>query len=156
MDRIIGGKYGQERMIGSGFFGEINLGEWIGALFLLLSINSSRGSFFFVLVGSNLLVLILSVSATHVDTFEIVAVKIVSCLIFFCLISFRSVPADFRGRFRFFVLFFTIFSNEWWRFGFYRAIGGVWLIFILIVVFLTSRGRQLTCDAVLYGPARMV
>ncbi|THU70043.1 hypothetical protein C4D60_Mb08t20860 [Musa balbisiana] len=39
MDRIIGGKYGQERMFGSGFFGEIYL-------------------------------------ATHVDTFEIVAVRI--------------------------------------------------------------------------------
>lgn len=90
MDRIVGGKYKLGRKIGSGSFGEIFLGERIGASvplpsppirlidrFLLFS------SVMFLFTYSILIsVFISSVPATHVDTLEIVAVKIVSYPIF--------------------------------------------------------------------------
>ena len=73
MERIVGGKYKLGRKIGSGSFGEIYLGE-SAAIFSSLTPASidtfCNTDIFFLLVRS--------VAATHVDTFEIVAVKIVS------------------------------------------------------------------------------
>lgn len=74
MERIIGGKYKLGRKIGGGSFGEIFLGDCsrpfcFSTFFSLLwsEIDSYR-----------LVVLFVVFAATHVDTFEIVAVKIVS------------------------------------------------------------------------------
>ena len=73
MERIVGGKYKLGRKIGSGSFGEIYLGSIpfsseydIRILnYGFFSPNSLSIFFFFA-------------AATHIDTFEIVAVKIVS------------------------------------------------------------------------------
>lgn len=73
MDRIVGGKYKLGRKIGSGSFGEIYLG--------LFSLKSIEFSFGFVLDTDFVLLFCIyfwTGAATHVDTFEIVAVKIVS------------------------------------------------------------------------------
>ena len=76
MERIIGGKYKLGRKIGRGSFGEIFLGLCHSHLY---SFGFKIDSYL------NFLVLLFS-AATHVDTYEIVAVKIVSLSYFEILI----------------------------------------------------------------------
>lgn len=79
MDRIVGGKFKLGRKIGCGSFGEIYLGERPDPLFLPPFLPSARWvACCSVTVPDPPLLLSLPVSATHVDTYEIVAVKIVS------------------------------------------------------------------------------
>lgn len=76
MERVIGGKYKLGRKIGGGSFGEIYLGACV-----YVYVCSPPLSF-----GINAFVFITFSAATHVDSFEIVAVKIVS------VSRFGSVP----------------------------------------------------------------
>lgn len=78
MERIIGEKYKLGRKIGSGSFGVIYLGLPLLLFFSLyfwifrLLLNFIESDCFFMLYAKP--------SATHIETFEIVAVKIVSFL----------------------------------------------------------------------------
>lgn len=78
MERIVGGKFKLGRKIGSGSFGEIFLGELVCIQVRLAYFRLSV--FLYVFVAE--LLPILCCAATHIDTFEIVAVKIVSSISF--------------------------------------------------------------------------
>lgn len=112
MDRIVGGKFKLGRKIGCGSFGEIYLGERTDsalprspiASFLLSLPLPARLVSVWVYCQSVIttvpdLLFAVTVPATHVDTYEIVAVKIVSALGFSRLLLLTPLPLAefFRG-----------------------------------------------------------
>jgi hypothetical protein len=112
MDRIVGGKFKLGRKIGCGSFGEIYLGERTDsalprspiASFLLSLPLPARLVSAWVYCQSVIttvpdLLFAVTVPATHVDTYEIVAVKIVSALGFSRLLLLTPLPLAefFRG-----------------------------------------------------------
>lgn len=84
MERIIGGKYKLGRKIGSGSFGEIFLGLCHSHLY----------SFGFKIDSYLTFLVLLFSAATHVDTYEIVAVKIVSLSYLIFLFLFGSLLSE--------------------------------------------------------------
>lgn len=83
MERIVGGKYKLGRKIGSGSFGEIYLGERASSLSLSLSsvIVFTTTLYIRFITSYRFFMFSFVAAATHIDTFEIVAVKIVSLFI---------------------------------------------------------------------------
>lgn len=88
MERVVGGKYKLGRKIGSGSFGEIYLGECFRFIRFGLSFSLNRAFLLFFIANS-----IVSV-ATDVNTFEIVAAKIVSSVSLVFLLDSVGIVLD--------------------------------------------------------------